>query len=1377
MAPLKKRVTGAAAAQPQRTIASFFTSPRPGLRVAHSSDGTRSTTSELDGPFIDHELQIAVQTGSRASPVVSSTTSESLLQGTTTGSRPELVIGKKLQVYWPLDKRWYAGCIKSYNAKLGKHVVEYEDGEEESLVLDDEKVIWLSGDDDESRGVGNGSGFRLSGKGQRRRQSQEPKDGGKKGGGQLKGCNPSQRKTRGQVTYDDDKGTDEEEDASDDDDDEDDVDFQNETEESDDDEDNDSASDGDTDGENSDEDDEDLAAHKKPKRLAKQTTPPPVKRKRRLIKKSGAALSTIAGGTVDVQGKSETPANGATKLSQRGSKTSTDVLLVGTPIPLCGEAAERFGGRNATKFKFLGKDRKDAAGRRPSDPAYDSRTLHLPTEFVNKLSGGQRQWWEFKAKHMDKVLLFKMGKFYEMFEMDAHIGAKDLDLQYMKGEQPHCGFPEKNFTDNAEKLARKGHRVLVVEQTETPDQLERRRKETGSKDKVVMREVCAVITKGTLVDGDMVAVSSAPLLMFSLTECCLPEGASMIGVCVVDASTSCFQLGQFEDDATRTCLCSLLSELRPVELITPRGQLSSPTLRALRDHTRQPLVNDLTTGSEFWDAQKSLEEIMKVYSHLRSLNEKVAAQEDVLPEVLRHVVEAGKKGELALSAMGASVYYLRQALLDQTLLAVRRIELLPGRNNIVSTASSKESHELMRGEIDVTTRKVEPHMVLDAAALENLEVLENRDGGTSGTLLARLDHCATRFGRRLLRSWLARPLLQVKSIQQRQTAIKDLKGVGAEAAISFKKALAGVPDMERLLAQLHGSSGAKGRNAANVVMYEDVSKRQVHQFTAALRGCRAMLQAVTAFSTCLPSFLCPYLRDLLTLGKGMPKMKSLLQHLERAFDWAEAEKSGRIMPHEGVDDDFDAAATTITEVEKKLAAYLEQQRKHFNNSSEIVYLTVGKDTYQMEVPDRFLDKVPADFEVRSSRKGFRRYWSPQIKELVQELATGHEHRELALRGILLRLVQKFCKNYPIWLSAVQAVAEVDVLVSIASAGTYGDGPTCTPTFKEAEQVAPWFDAKGLRHPTLGDTFAGGTSFVPNDVKLGGTSHSPFMLLTGPNMGGKSTLLRQVCLAVILAQVGSDVPAERLELSPVDQMFVRMGARDQIMAGQSTFLVELLETATMLRSATKHSLVALDELGRGTATSDGQAIAHAVLHKLAHEVCCRGMFSTHYHHLATDHSADPTVELYHMACEVASTPGGSEEVTFLYKLVMGACPKSYGVNVARLAGMPESILQRASSRSAQLELAFECNDKKEITDKVVDLSEEELLKELQHVFKKSQMCDHDPIILRRLLLLWEQGKQVITDNGTNWGSQPTPGCTRENHSNFSKRQESPIRSCY
>lgn len=189
------------------------------------------------------------------------------------------------------------------------------------------------------------------------------------------------------------------------------------------------------------------------------------------------------------------------------------------------------------------------------------------------------------------------------------------------------------------------------------------------------------------------------------------------------------------------------------------------------------------------------------------------------------------------------------------------------------------------------------------------------------------------------------------------------------------------------------------------------------------------------------------------------------------------------------------------------------------------------------------------------------------------------------------------------------------------------------------------------------------------------------------MGGKSTLLRQVCLAVILAQLGADVPAEEFEFSPVDRIFVRMGAKDHIMAGQSTFLVELLETASMLSSATRDSLVVLDELGRGTATSDGQAIAHAVLEHLAHETGCRGLFSTHYHHLATDFESDPSVGLYHMACKVGTQIGGLEEVTFLYKLAQGTCPKSYGVNVARLAGMPDTILERAAKKSAEFESQY------------------------------------------------------------------------------------------
>ncbi|KAL0371529.1 UNVERIFIED_CONTAM: DNA mismatch repair protein MSH6 [Sesamum angustifolium] len=202
-------------------------------------------------------------------------------------------------------------------------------------------------------------------------------------------------------------------------------------------------------------------------------------------------------------------------------------------------------------------------------------------------------------------------------------------------------------------------------------------------------------------------------------------------------------------------------------------------------------------------------------------------------------------------------------------------------------------------------------------------------------------------------------------------------------------------------------------------------------------------------------------------------------------------------------------------------------------------------------------------------------------------------------------------------------AELDVLISLSIASEYYEGKTCRPVLSASHSdEVPFLTAKSLGHPVLrSDTLAEGT-FVTNDFKLGGSGNASVIVLTGPNMGGKSTLLRQVCLAVILAQIGADVPAESFALSPIDRIFVRMGAKDHIMAGHSTFLTELLETASMLSSATRNSLVALDELGRGTSTSDGQAIAASVLEHFVRTVQCRGMFSTHYHRLAVDYQKDP-----------------------------------------------------------------------------------------------------------------------------------------------------------
>ncbi|KAL9401130.1 hypothetical protein Peur_004979 [Populus x canadensis] len=217
---------------------------------------------------------------------------------------------------------------------------------------------------------------------------------------------------------------------------------------------------------------------------------------------------------------------------------------------------------------------------------------------------------------MDKVLFFKMGKFCELFEMDAHVGAKELDLQYMKGEQPHCGFPEKNFSLNVEKLARKGYRVLVVEQTETPEQLELRRKEKGSKDKVVKREICAVITKGTLTEGELLTANPDGSYLMAVTEShqsLANQGLERIfGVCAVDVTTSRIILGQLGDDAECSSLCCLLSELRPVEIVKPAKMLSSETERVMVRHTRNPLVNELAPLSEFWDVEKNVQEVKTI---------------------------------------------------------------------------------------------------------------------------------------------------------------------------------------------------------------------------------------------------------------------------------------------------------------------------------------------------------------------------------------------------------------------------------------------------------------------------------------------------------------------------------------------------------------------------------------------------------------------------------------------------------------------------------------------------------------------------------------------------------------------------------------------
>lgn len=1147
----------------------------------------------------------------------------------------EEVLNKRIKVYWPLDKSWYEGSVKSYNKITGKHLVQYDDSEEESLDLTKEKIQWVEEKSKTFRRL--------------RRVSvviDDDKDEGEDGSG-------------GDDSTDEDwaKNAAKEEEAIDEC--SEDMDLEDEL------------------------DEEDGADSPKPNGGKSSAS-----RKRKINgeAKSGSGKKTKNGSNLG---------NGAIKsislVAAISAETESRKLPHILDNALREDPSERFAMRETEKFHFLGDGRKDANQRCPGDVNYDPKTLYLAPAFLKGLTGGQRQWWEFKSKHMDKVLFFKMGKFYELFEMDAHIGAKELDLQYMKGDQPHCGFPEKNFSMNVEKLARKGYRVLVVEQTETPEQLELRRKEKGIKDKVVKREVCAVITKGTLTEGEMLSANPDASYLMAVTESCEMslnkteerDFERIFGVCVVDVATSRVVLGQFRDDYECSALCCLLSELRPVEIIKPAKLLSPETERVLQRHTRSPLVNELVPLLEFWDAEKTVCEVKNVYKRVndqsvsQSLNENLHsinlnAEKNCsgcLPDVLSELVTAGENGTCALSALGGILFYLKQAFLDETLLRFAKFELLP-----CSCFS------------DIPQK---PYMVLDAAALENLEIFENsRNGDSSGTLYAQLNHCVTAFGKRLLKTWLARPLCLADSVRERQDAIAGLRGDHLSQVLEFRKELSRLPDMERLLARVFASSESNGRNANKVVLYEDAAKKQLQEFISVLRGCELMAQACSSLGSILENVESILLQHLLTPGKSLPDVHLILRHFKESFDWAEANNSGRIIPHEGADQDYDSASKTVEEIELCLTKHLKEQRKILGDPT-INYVTVGKDTYLLEVSESLSGRISSDYELRSSKKGFCRYWTANIKKLLGELTQAQSEKEFKLKTILQRLIGNFCEHHNKWRQLVSATAELDVLISLAIANDYYEGPTCRPTIlsKSSLNEVPNINAKSLGHPVLKSDSLGKGTFVPNDITIGGSGHASFILLSGPNMGGKSTILRQVCLAVILAHVGADVPAESFELSPVDRIFVRMGAKDHIMAGQSTFLTELSETASMLSSATRNSLVALDELGRGTSTSDGQAIAESVLEHFVHKVQCRGMFSTHYHRLAIDFQKDPKVSLCHMGCQVGTGAGGVEEVTFLYRMMPGACPKSYGVNVARLAGLPDKVLLRAAAKSREFEAMY------------------------------------------------------------------------------------------
>ncbi|KAL6101704.1 msh6 [Pungitius sinensis] len=953
--------------------------------------------------------------------------------------------------------------------------------------------------------------------------------------------------------------------------------------------------------------------------------------------------------------------------------------------------------------------RKDARRRRQSDDDYDPTTLHVPEDFLNRASPGMRRWWQIKSQMFDTVVFYKVGKFYELYHMDAVIGVNELGLTFMKGTWAHSGFPEIGFGRFSDGLVQKGYKVARVEQTETPEMMEARCKSMAKAtkfDRVVRREVCRIITRGTqtysVLDG--APSESQSKFLLSLKEKAEEDGSGCCrsyGVCFVDTSVGCFHVGQFPDDRHCSRLRTLVAHYAPAEVLFEKGNPSAETRKILKALLSSALQEGLCAGTQFWDAQKTLKRLSEEDYFREAAGEGRGTGAVFLPALLKSMTSGSdslcltpKEGaELALSALGGCMFYLKKCLVDQELLSLANFEEYVPADVELERAAGPAGF----------FAKTRQRLVLDGVTLANLEIFQNGTGGTEGTLLERLDTCSTPFGKRLLKQWLCAPLCNPTSIEDRLQAVEDLMGAAAPAS-EVSELLKKLPDLERLLSKIHSiGTPLKGQDHPDgrAVLYEEVtySKRKIADFLSALEGFKTMQEVVAVLGPVSSESQSALLRQVGTLkgeeGGLFPDLSAELRRWETAFDHQKARTTGVITPKAGFDPEFDQARAAIQSCERELQEYLDRQKKRLGCRT-MSYWGTGRNRYQMEVPDSGVS-VPAEYDVKSTKKGWKRYVTKETERLFSELQGFEEKRDAALRDCMRRLFYNFDKNYKDWKTAVECMAVIDVLLALSRYSQGGDGPMSRPQVvlpDSGDQVSTFLELVGSRHPCVTKTFFG-DDFIPNDVVIGcpgggeadaGKARASCVLVTGPNMGGKSTLMRQCGLVVILAQLGCHVPAESLRFTPVDRVFTRLGASDRIMAGESTFFVELSETASILHHATKHSLVLLDELGRGTATYDGTAIASAVVKELAEKICCRTLFSTHYHSLVEDYANNPAVRLGHMACMVENEceDPSQETITFLYKFIAGACPKSYGFNAARLASLPEVVIQSGHRKAREFE---------------------------------------------------------------------------------------------
>ncbi|MBA3943810.1 MAG: DNA mismatch repair protein MutS [Herpetosiphonaceae bacterium] len=895
-----------------------------------------------------------------------------------------------------------------------------------------------------------------------------------------------------------------------------------------------------------------------------------------------------------------------------------------------------------------------------------------------------RQYHQIKAQYPDTLLLWRLGDFYEAFEDDAKLLASALGVTLTRrsfgknnnSELPMAGVPYHSVDKYVAKLLDLGYRVAIAEQTSPTEssqkdvrskssyQREDLMRDRASQKEMVDREVVRVLTPGTVTEPELMDSKANNYLAAVIIE------RGRIGLAYADLSTSEFATTELAGPQAMTRLNGELTRLQPAEVLVSDDP-------ALRPPQLEPASARLAHNIEPMRREER-ERLLPSERVARHVEGEAATGAWVQGRVTPW---SGWRWEARTSADALKQQFGTTSLegfgLRDTPLALR-----------AAGALLQYLHETQRSAVaqinGVRLYSTGEFMFLDPQTRRNLELLEGSGGHKSGSLIDVLDQTKTPMGARLLRQWLSQPLLQRERLEHRQAAIAQFVDDGLLRA-GVRDSLKGVGDLERVINRV-----VQGNARPTDLVALRQGLERLPPLVEMLSRVAGLPFEATMIAEPPPEDTFTFDDDL--FGDEPPEDETtilpavvldpctdILKLLQRAIcddppallgGWTGTKDQNVIRPG------FDPQIDQIVQANVDASSWMQSLQAREIERTGIKSLKVDSNSvfgYYIEISRATPEKmIPQEYIRKQTLVGAERYITQELKE-YESLLTNAERRLNELeREAFKRVCGLIAAQAKRLLHSARTLAELDVYAGLADVAVRGR--YVRPTLTDGTELA----IVAGRHPVVEQTIE--EAFVPNDAYLD-TQTAQVLVITGPNMSGKSVYLRQVALIVLLAQIGSFVPADEATIGLVDRIFTRIGAQDDLATGQSTFMIEMTESANILHNATQRSLIVLDELGRGTSTYDGLSIARAVIEYIHNHprLGARTLFATHYHELTEMANVLPRVRNYNVA---VTEEDGS--IVFLRRIVPGGADQSYGIHVAELAGMPPTVLRRANEVLALLE---------------------------------------------------------------------------------------------